>query len=306
MIARISIGGRDYSTDLSKGRSIAIPLRFSGTQPNSYDVPPAIAVPFEAGAFIGDTRRGGSCNFDTVTLTPHCNGTHTECVGHISNERISVEDILKPSLLPATLISVQIEHAMQSEEHYEPAKAEGDLLITASALRNGFEKVDPSFSTETAAGAAADFEHPGTGTGHPVSGIDAGFYEAIIIRTLPNDSSKLSRRYMEEPAAFFSIEAMRFLRGLGVRHLLVDIPSLDRAFDEGRMVAHHIFWDAAMGSHEILPGDASPCTVTEMIFVEDDIPDGRYLIDIQIAPFVADAAPSRPVIFPLTPNSVGT
>ena len=42
------------------------------------------------GQFIGDTRMGGPCNFETYSITPHCNGTHTECVGHITNERVSI------------------------------------------------------------------------------------------------------------------------------------------------------------------------------------------------------------------------
>jgi hypothetical protein len=34
-----------------------------------------------------------------------------------------------------------------------------------------------------------------------------------------------------------------------------------------------------------------------MIFVENQILDGKYLLNIQIPAFVADAAPSRPIIF---------
>jgi len=34
-----------------------------------------------------------------------------------------------------------------------------------------------------------------------------------------------------------------------------------------------------------------------MIFVDDNIPDGKYLLMIQIPAFVSDAAPSRPIIF---------
>ena len=34
----------------------------------------------------------------------------------------------------------------------------------------------------------------------------------------------------------------------------------------------------------------------------DSIPDGQYLLNLQVAPFVADAAPSRPVLLPLLPS----
>ena len=40
-------------------------------------------------------------------------------------------------------------------------------------------------------------------------------------------------------------------------------------------------------------------TVTELAYVPDDVLDGCYLLNLQVAPFVADAAPSRPVLYPL-------
>ncbi|MEZ4849568.1 MAG: hypothetical protein R3B93_13310 [Bacteroidia bacterium] len=71
---------------------ISIPLIFNGLQPNTYGVPKAKAKAFEGEGFIGDVRRGGSCNFEELQFIPHCNGTHTECVGHISEERISIHE----------------------------------------------------------------------------------------------------------------------------------------------------------------------------------------------------------------------
>ena len=53
----------------------------------------ATSHPYHSETVIGDTKQGGSCNFDTITLTPHCNGTHTECMGHITHENVSVIDI---------------------------------------------------------------------------------------------------------------------------------------------------------------------------------------------------------------------
>ena len=287
VIARIHIDGREWQADLGAGRSIAIPLHFHGPQPNSYDVPPATAEAYEDGGFIGDTRRGGSCNFDRISFIPHCNGTHTECVGHITDERLSVEGLLAPGLLAATLISVETPRATESEEMYDPGVNEDDRFITAACIRDALQSQGLPIS------AAANGTHARRGPLHP-------FLEALVIRTLPNGTAKRSRRYMRQPAAFFSIDAMRLVRALGVRHLLVDVPSLDRAFDEGKMVAHHIYWDVAFGSHEIETGQPSPRSVTEMIFVPDDVADGPWLLDIQIAPFSADAAPSRPVLFPVT------
>ena len=276
MNARIRIGEREYTADLATGRSIAIPLHFDGPQPNAYDVPHATARHYEDGGFVGDTRLGGSCNFETITLTPHCNGTHTECVGHIAHERIAVDSVLQPGLLPATVISVTPEAAMLSPESYALVKDEEDRIITSAALQQALADADPAF------------------------------LEALIIRTLPNDPAKRSRQYAREPAPFFSIEAMHVINALGVEHLLADIPSLDRAGDEGRLSAHHLFWEVEQGSHDVDPARHSMRTVTELIYVPDDIPDGRCLLDLQIAPFMADAAPSRPVVFGVSTAAVQT
>ena len=93
----IEIDGAQYQVG-DQGHSIAIPLQFDGPQPNTYGVAAATSKAYEQGGWVGDVRRGGSCNFETYTFTPHCNGTHTECVGHIAAERISVHHQISDSL----------------------------------------------------------------------------------------------------------------------------------------------------------------------------------------------------------------
>ena len=61
---------------------------------------------------------------------------------------------------------------------------------------------------------------------------------------------------MDVPPPFFSFEAMELVAELGVKHLLVDMPSVDRTFDEGRLSAHHIFWNVPQGSNDIEPNVA--------------------------------------------------
>ena len=269
MVLTATIGSRTYHVDIAHPRHLAIPMQFDGPQPNAYGVPPASARPFEGGGFIGDTRRGGSCNFETATLIPHCNGTHTECVGHIARERIAVHDTLAESLVPATVISVKTEPGLTSSDSYGIAWESGDMIITAASISAGLGSADPDF------------------------------LRAIVIRTLPNLPGKVARQYGSDPAPFFSAEAMRVIAATDVRHLVVDIPSLDRARDEGRMIAHRIFWNVPGGTHDIDPASASTRTITELAYIPDEIPDGPYLLELQVAPFVADAAPSRPVLYPV-------
>src|SRR5688500_6339209 len=106
MTTTISLDRRQYTIDLAAQLDISIPLHFNGPQPNAYGVNPAHSVPCEAGDHVGDTRLGGSVNFEQYTLIPHCNGTHTECVGHITHERIPVRDCPRDALIPAVLVSV--------------------------------------------------------------------------------------------------------------------------------------------------------------------------------------------------------
>src|SRR5947199_6913443 len=93
-VPKLSIVEAENDIDLGEFFDISIPLRFNGPQPNAFGVEPASSTACQYGDLVGDTRRGGSCNFEQITLIPHCNGTHTECVGHITNERISIRGCL--------------------------------------------------------------------------------------------------------------------------------------------------------------------------------------------------------------------
>ena len=90
---------------------------------------------------------------------------------------------------------------------------------------------------------------------------------------------------MKENSCFFSIEAISYLVSLGVKHLLVDIPSVDRLFDDGHLIAHNIFWETE--KKKLNPKSINK-TITEMIYVADSINDGQYLLNLQIPPFVTD------------------
>lgn len=241
---------------------LSIPLRFNGPQPNAFDVESATSSPCESGDLIGDTRRDGSCNFERVTLIPHCNGTHTECVGHVTNERISVRDCLQDVIVRAVLVTVEPMRASECDEKYAVEFGESDLVITRRLLE-----------------------------------LVIGDADAVIVRTLPNDDSKLSRIYKDEIPPYFTNDAMRLLVERNVRHLLVDLPSVDRLYDEGKLSNHRIFWQVEPGKFEINASTRLNSTITELIYVPNEVKDGEYLLNLQIAPFESDAAPSRPIIF---------
>jgi arylformamidase len=116
--------------------------------------------------------------------------------------------------------------------------------------------------------------------------------EALIIRTLPNSPSKKNRNWSDQNPPYLEKGFGTMLREKGIRHLLLDLPSVDREKDEGILQVHHEFWNYPENPR-------LDATITEMIFVADNIPDGLYLLNLQVAPFENDASPSRPVLFPL-------
>lgn len=114
--------------------------------------------------------------------------------------------------------------------------------------------------------------------------------EAVIIRTLPNTKEKFSEQYSNTNPPYLLAEAAQFLKEQGVDHLLVDLPSVDKEKDEGKLLAHKAFW--GVGGKKRLNA-----TITEFIFVDNTIQDGTYFLNLQVAPMENDASPSRPVLY---------
>ena len=265
MLLRVEIGGRMYSVRSGRGLSLAIPIDAADPRVLAFGVTAPGATSVEGPGFVGDTRRGGSCNVTAHSLVPHCHGTHTECVGHLVDEPLSVIDVLRETLMPATLITVT-----------PLAMADGDRQVTDSVLRAALDRL------------------PGTALQH------APFLRAIVVRTLPNGTDKLRARYDgAAPPAYLTAAAGTLLAQLGCEHLVVDLPSLDRMLDGGALAAHRAFFGLPAGSRSLADATRRHCTATELAFVPDELADGHYLLDLQLAPLAGDAAPSRPMLLAL-------
>ena len=174
MKAGIEIGNKKYTIDFSKGIGISISLNFNGEQPNTYGVDSAISTPYQDTHFIGDTRKGGPCNFETYSFTPHCNGTHTECIGHITDERIDILSSLEEEMIPSALISISPKN---TKENYIPNLNIEDLVITKQDLEL------------------------------QLRGVDSEFLRALIVRTLPNPVSKKSSNILKRFFPFCSSDS---------------------------------------------------------------------------------------------------
>lgn len=120
--------------------------------------------------------------------------------------------------------------------------------------------------------------------------------EALIIRTLPNLESKKHKNYSNNNPPYLSEEAAIFIRESGIQHLLIDLPSVDKEHDEGKLVSHKAFWNVK-DVYQLNDDARLNATITEMIYISDKIKDGSYVLNLQIASFENDASPSKPVLY---------
>jgi arylformamidase len=265
--ATLEIDGRRYRTDLRDPHDLAIALDFNQVQPRWFAAPPAHSAPLTRGGFTGQVKSGASCNCSTLTLTPHCDGTHTECAGHLTLERLEARRVVPVGFLKALLVTVTPTPAHTTDESSRPAPHGDDLLITGAALTRAWPAVLPFVP------------------------------QALIVRTLPNPESKRTRDYRSEPAAFLSLPAAALLVARGIEHLVLDVPSADRAEDGGQLSAHREFFGLPAGSVALAAVRRPQCTITELAYVDDALTDGAYLLNLQIPALGGDAVPSRPLLF---------
>jgi kynurenine formamidase len=121
-------------------------------------------------------------------------------------------------------------------------------------------------------------------------------YQALVLATQEGDLSQRDWRQTDplaiEPAA------MAWLAEHGVRHLLVDLPSVDPEEDGGALAAHRAFWGLPPGSQSAAEARYPEASITELIQVPAECADGRYMLNLSLAPMQGDAVPSRPILFP--------
>lgn len=234
--------------ETSEGIDISIPMGGRNVNARAWYVDSPVIEPVRTNGFVGSVEEGGSVNFRNIFFNPHGNGTHTECLGHITKEVYSINEYLKDFIVEALLISVS------------PEKAEdGDLVITKHQLERIIENKKS---------------------------------KALIIRTLPNEKSKLNIDYSSTNPPYMEVDCVDILNEMGIEHLLLDLPSVDRESDNGVLAMHHAFW-------QVPESPQFHKTITELIYVSDTVPDGNYLLSLQVAPFENDASPSRPMLYPI-------
>ena len=241
----ITINTIKYTIDLSKPLDISMSIRGSKDNANAWYIEEPKIEPAQIGEWTASVKEGASINFNNIQFNPHAHGTHTECVGHITEKFYSINKCLKTFFFRAEVITVA------------PEKIDEDYVISKSQLKFLLKQRKP---------------------------------EALVIRTMPNTEDKLSRQYSNTNWPYLTEDAAEFVKKIGVQHLLVDLPSVDKEKDDGKLLAHEAFWDV---NGKIRKN----ATITEFIYVKNKIQDGKYILNLQIAPFENDATPSKPILY---------
>ena len=146
-----------------------------------------------------------------------------------------------------------------------PKKFDEDLIITKEQIENLLQKKTP---------------------------------EALVIRTIPNTNSKASNNYSNSNPPYLSKKAADFIRERNIEHLLIDLPSVDKEKDDGKLEAHKAFWNVK-NTTKVNADARFEATITELIYVPSSISDGSYILNLQIASFENDASPSKPILYKL-------
>jgi len=223
---------------------------------------------------------GIGVNCTSIEFNPHANGTHTECVGHVAEQkRFYVEDCF-PGIIQGACLLISVEPVQVGENSNQPesiiysALEKGDRVISGELLREAIEKTLES----------------------------KGFSEQdcpriLIVRTLPNDFEKYPTANHSVNWPYFTCDAIQVLDQFQIQHLLVDTPSLDRHPDGGKVESHKHFWAVASDSFQSARKNRS---LTELCCIPDPLRDDIYFIILSLSSFAfLDAVPSRPILFPL-------
>lgn len=114
---------------------------------------------------------------------------------------------------------------------------------------------------------------------------------ALVVRTLPNQNFKKHFKYAGTNPPFFTVNGIRKIKDLGFKHILTDLPSIDKEQDEGLLAAHKQ-WFLTNHAPDI------ERTITEFVFADNSIADGLFGVAIRVPKIETDAVPSSVLIYP--------
>lgn len=269
MIATVGEGAEALRFDLSQPIDLTTPVVPGGAQPDAFGLPRATATPFRAGTFVGDTRQGGPVNCAVLTVAPHGNGTHAESAAHVSHAAPPVDATVSIDHLVATIVTVPLRRLGDTPDAALAADRDDELVLARDDIDRAVAR-------------------------------HGGFRDALVVRH--DGRSALERRaWSELSPPYPTDDAMDLLAASSLRMLALDVPSVDRAVDAGRLRNHRVWWGLPGEGHDAVPLRPERLIV-EMAALPDHLDDGVYLLGVAVPHIALDALPARVVVWPRLPS----
>jgi arylformamidase len=258
------IGGIAYAFELDAAVDCTRAVDPRAPTAGAFGLPPPTAAPLP----IGGGRHlavaeGASVDCFELRVHAHGAGTHVECVGHIVADDVTLLDVPRPALYAATLVHIAPTRLGDSGERYLGRCDDDDAVLTAADI------------AEALAAVAV-----------------RGFDEAIVLRT-ERGSGPPKAEFSGSNPPYPTDEAAALLASLDARLLVLDLPSLDREDDGGGTANHHRWWGLPMGARRAAEAGAGDRLVCELARIPAALAAGPYLLQLDVAPIAADAAPAR-------------
>lgn len=202
--------GHSFLFDGSKAISLALPMVPNGNNVSCYYAEEPTATVIRLGDWVGSVAEGGSVNYQRLSLTPHGNGTHTECAGHIlAGNALNMAVVPVPGLALAAVVDT-------------PATEVGkDRVVLANHVLSQLAAIEQHYQIHV---------------------------EAVVIKSIPASKEQLATaKYTETNPPYLESALGQALAERGINHLLVDVPSVDKEVDAGVLACHHGYWQVVNG-----------------------------------------------------------
>lgn len=131
MIVSFFINRKVHKVNIAQPLDISIPLKFGKKGPSAWYINPSASRPVTIDQWVGSVKKGAPVNFNNLYFNPHAHTTHTESVGHITPNLVSVHQCFKKFFFLAEVISVA------------PEIKDDDLVISKQQLVYLLENKNP-------------------------------------------------------------------------------------------------------------------------------------------------------------------
>ncbi|RPD97712.1 cyclase family protein [Aureibaculum marinum] len=158
MLTTIQYGSRKLKINLSEPIDISIPI------PLTRDNVGVLAWGQKSPRLkkLRSVKKRHATNFNSINLMPHAHGTHTECIGHITKEFVSINKILTQFFFLAEVVTVAPEKKgndfviSKKQMQFVLGNKKREAIIirtmpnTNSKLNKNYSKTNPPYLLEEA------------------------------------------------------------------------------------------------------------------------------------------------------------